>query len=317
MLATVLIIAGILFAASLLRGLLDAGTRPTGGTSGGGGGTGSQTTTTGTTYANEDYTPPPADLSPSSLPGPRTLSAAEQLVTDNPLYAQPVVTPTNCAMGPLDMVNSSRGAMQTHLNDLMGCLMRVYDEPVTQAGFEMPRPPVTVYDQPITTACGDFNEVNAAYCSGDQRIYYARPLLEALGSRASTTDYAAETILAHEFGHAVQARTAILISEKVLEQQAGTEAAAMDYSRRTEVQADCLAGLYVGSVAQSQGLGNAELARLSGLMYNLGDDVLSGQTGYSASHGTGDARRAWFERGVSTPRIGTCNAFTASADAVR
>ena len=52
MLATVLIIAGILFAASLLRGLLDAGTRPTGGTSGGGGGTGSQTTTTGTTYAN-------------------------------------------------------------------------------------------------------------------------------------------------------------------------------------------------------------------------------------------------------------------------
>ena len=91
----------------------------------------------------------------------------------------------------------------------------------------------------------------------------------------------------------------------------------MDYSRRTEVQADCLAGLYVGSVAQSQGLGEPQLAGLSDLMYNLGDDTLSGRAGYSAGHGTGDARRAWFERGVSTSGIGTCNAFTASADAVR
>lgn len=166
-------------------------------------------------------------------------------------------------------------------------------------------------------ACGDFNEINAAYCSGDQAIYYAQPLLDALGPGVSSTDHAAETILAHEFGHAIQARTAILISEKVLEQQAGSESGAMDLSRRTEVQADCLAGLYVGSVAQSQGIGASQIGGLSTLMYNLGDDVLTGRAGYSASHGTGEARRAWFQRGVSTADIATCNAFTASADAVR
>lgn len=315
-LSIVLIVSGLLLGASLLRGALDPSPQTSGGTTGSGG-TGSQTTTTGIAYANEDYTPPPADMNPPSLPGPRNLDAAHQLVAENPVYEGAVAAPTNCTMGPLDMANSSRAAMQTHLNELVECLMRVYEEPVTRAGFELPRPPVTVYDRPITTACGDFEQVNAAYCGGDQRIYYARPLLGALPGQASATHYAAETILAHEFGHAVQARTAILVSEGVLEQQARTDAASLDLSRRLEVQADCFAGLYVASVARSQNLGSARVAALGKLMYTLGDDVLSGQPGQSEGHGTGAARRAWFQRGVASTDVGTCNTFTADADAVR
>ena len=268
-------------------------------------------------YRNEDYTPPPASLNPPSLPGPRTLEAAGRLVQANPLYDQAIPTPTNCPMGPVDIDRASAPAKERHFNELMGCLMTVFAEPVEASGFVMPRPPVTVYTRPIRTACGDFSEVNAAYCSGDQRIYYADPLLRAFPPSVSGANYAAEMILAHEFGHAVQARTAILISEKYLEQEAPSERAALDLSRRTEVQADCLAGQYVRSVAQSQSLGPADLDALGGLAWNLGDDVLSGQPGHSGGHGSGRARQDWFDRGLSSDAIGSCNAFAAPADEVR
>lgn len=268
-------------------------------------------------YVNEDYAPPPADRNPPPVPGPRTMDAAGRLVRANPLYDQQIPTPTNCRMAPVDIQAASAAEKQEHFNELMGCLMTVFAEPVEASGFTLPRPPVVVYTRPIKTACGDFREVNAAYCTGDQRVYYANSLLRSFPANVANAQYAAEMILAHEFGHAVQGRTAILISEKYLEQDARSERAAQDLSRRTEVQADCLAGQYVRSVAQSQGLGAAQLDGLSRLAYNLGDDVLSGRPGYSGGHGTGSARQDWFNRGLGSDSIGVCNAFVASADEVR
>ncbi len=316
-----LTIAVILFAASILRGLV-SGVLSAGGTAGGTSG-GSSTSAPldpgapAAQYVNEDYSPPPADMNPPAIPGPRTLDAANSLTTANPVYGQSIPVPTNCSMASLDMSKASAAQMQTHFNELMGCLMTVYALPVSQAGFQMPRPPVIVYSSPIKTACGDFDDVNAAYCSGDQRVYYARPLLQAFPAAVAQADYAAEMILAHEFGHAIQARTAILISEKVLEDRASSEEAAMVLSRRTEVQADCLAGQYIRSAAQSQSLDAADLAALGRLAYNLGDDVLTGRAGYSGDHGTGEARQRWFERGLSSNSIGACNSFTAAASQVR
>jgi len=268
-------------------------------------------------YRNEDYTPPGIDRNPPPVPGPRNMDAAGRLVRGNPLYDEQVPTPTNCRMAAMDVRTASASEKQDHFNELMGCLMTVFAEPVEQAGFTMPRPPVVVYNRPIKTACGDFSEVNAAYCTGDQRVYYANSLLRAFPPQVAGAPYAAEMILAHEFGHAIQARTAILVSGKYLEQDARSERAAMDLSRRTEVQADCLAGQYVRSVAQSQGLGEGELGRLSDLAYNLGDDVLSGRPGWSGGHGTGNARQDWFDRGLGSDAIGACNAFVASEDEVR
>jgi len=305
----VLAIAAILFVASIVKGMLapDDPSRPPV----------SDPASPVQPYTNEGYTAPPPDLDPPGVPGPRSLEAARTLTTENPLYDETVPVPTNCAMGTIDMRTASPREMEGHFNELMGCLMAVFDDAVTDAGFELPRPPVTVYDSPIKTACGDFDEVNAAYCTGDQRIYYAAPLLDAFPPAVGQADYAAEMILAHEFGHAVQARTAILISGKVLEERASTEEAALDLSRRTEVQADCLSGQFVRSVAQSRQLGAAELENLSTFAFNLGDDVLTGRAGYSGGHGTGQARQAWFERGLGSDAIGVCNTFVATSAQVR
>lgn len=305
-----------MFVSSLVRGLLSPAGETTTTTTTAPSGGGSQTGQTGP-YVNESYTPPPADMNPPALPVPRDVSAATRLVQDNAFYAEKVPEPTRCDVAPIDGLTGTRSQLQSQITDLMGCLMTVWDNPVEASGYTLPRPPVVVYNSPVKTACGTFDEVNAAYCSGDQRIYYAQSLLKAFPSAVRQSPYAVEMIVAHEFGHALQARTAILASEVRLEQRASSQAASNELSRRTEVQADCLAGQFVRSVALSQDLDSADLAALSVFTYTLGDDVLSGKPGFSEGHGLGDSRRAWFEKGLASSEITTCNSFIADAAQVR
>ncbi len=267
-------------------------------------------------YVNEEYTPPPPDMNPPELPMPDTVGQAENYVTSNTVYNQSIPSPTACKMNSLDPNGASKAELETHLNQLMGCLMAVWEPPLKAAGWQLPRPPVTVYSSPVRTACGVMREVNAAYCAGDQRVYYAQPLLSAFPEEVRTTPYAAETIIAHEFGHAVQARSAILISEKALEQRASKNEGLV-MSRRTETQADCFGAQFVRSVAQSQNLDAARLAGLQRLTYNIGDDVLSGQPNINEGHGLGRSREAWFTRGLGSDQIAACNTFTAPASSVR
>lgn len=267
-------------------------------------------------YQNEGYVPPEVDKNPPAVPGPRDLTAAGILTKDNPLYLQDAPTPTNCAMHSASVVTMTAMQKSAHFNELTGCLMAVWANPVSDAGFTLPRPRVVVYTKGITTACGDFDKLNALYCSGDQRIYFADGFLDALGEAASTR-YAAEAILAHEFGHAVQARTGILISDKYKQMEAKSKATRQELSRRTEVQADCFAGVFVRSVAHSQKLSEADLDALRRFFHNIGDDVLSGKSDHTAGHGTGQAREAWFSSGMSDNQLKTCNSYAAPATKVR
>ena len=179
---------------------------------------------------------------------------------------------------------------------------------------------MTVYNGSVTTKCGRLDDINAVYCSADQQIYYAKQLWKIFPAQQQRDRFVVETILAHEFGHTIQARTGILISSMAWEQRAEEEdssSAANVYSRRLEVQADCLSGMFSQAVAQSSGLSSDELTNLRGVIYNLGDDVLTGQAGYDGDHGSGKARKAWFGTGQTGNSIAACNTYTASQKAVR
>ena len=98
-----------------------------------------------------------------------------------------------------------------HLTDeLTACLMRVWAPTLQEAGYEAVRPTVTVYSTPISTPCGDMPMENAAYCMVDQQIYYASDLTDIIPKDLSNVPHTADAVMAHEFGHAIQARTGIL-----------------------------------------------------------------------------------------------------------
>jgi uncharacterized protein len=259
---------------------------------------------------------PDPDYSPSELPAPDSYAQATKWMKSNAVYSQSVTVPTECALPKIDITKASTKALENHLNQTTACLWMVWNPPLTKAGFELPRPPVTVYTSTITTPCGTAETGNAFYCAADQHIYYAKDLYEILPKSVQKANFVAEMVMAHEFGHAIQARTGILISEKYWEKKS-SDAEGRVYSRRTEVQADCLSGMFLNSVAQPSNLSDSDRTLLKELAYDLGDDVLTGKANYDGDHGSGKSRQAWFNTGLTNTSIGSCNTYTVAASKVR
>lgn len=266
-------------------------------------------------YQNEQYSPPPADTAPDPIPIPAQSDFAD-VMQNNKFYAQTIPNPVRCEVPDINPRTSTAAQKETYLNELTACLMRVWDGTVQAAGWSLPRPTVTVYTSTIRTKCGDSPTRNAFYCSADQQLYFADDVLTILPASLRNHRLALDAILGHEFGHAIQGRTAILAAAHLQSDAVSTREASV-YSRRLEVQADCLNGMFIRSVTQSRKITAQEAQDVATIYYNIGDDILSGDSSIWGGHGLGATRRAWAEKGLGSDQVSTCNSFTAANSAVR
>lgn len=140
------------------------------------------------------------------------------------------------------------------------------------------------FDNRVRTACGraGAEEIPAFYCPGDAIVYTARWFQDAVVSEVG--DYAWVVVVAHEFGHHVEAELKIWHGEV--------------YSIQLELEADCLAGVYTQD-AESRGLiepGDIDAAMA--LMAVIGDP--DGVSVYDPSaHGTAEERAEAFLNGYN------------------
>lgn len=267
-------------------------------------------------YQNESYQPPPPELDPPDVPWPVETSEATRLIKENRLYTQSVPRPTRCDVPEFDIAKQPTQQSQLHLTALTACLMRVWNSPVTAAGYELIRPPVLVYSDKVVSKCGSAPGRNAFYCTADQRIYVATDVLTVMAPRLRANRFVIGYVLAHEFGHAVQHRTGILGGEMIWRRREGLDRpAGLEYSRRGETQADCLAGLFLNSVAQASGLRLDDRVVIVESAGAVGDD--SKDPDAVGDHGRASSRRLWMTRGLGTVTIGICNTFVAPAHEVK
>lgn len=266
-------------------------------------------------YQNDEYQVPPPESNPPPLPVPKTYAEAETILTDNKLYDQAAPIPVRCDATPIDVATADDAQLKAHFESLMECLVRVWQPPVEQAQYQIVRPTVTIYGSSITTQCGDA-EVNAFYCSADQQVYYSNQLADYVPI-VKSDKWAADVVMAHEFGHALQARTAILISSHALGQESGEKKTQLEFSRRLEVQADCFSGMFVRAVSVSLGIEQSDVQGIQSTFVAVGDDVVSGKPNVLGNHGLAKSRSFWGSTGLSTSAIGQCNTFVASASQVR
>ena len=278
-------------------------------------GTGTTSTSSDSPYQNDDYKVPPPDLSPPPLPVPDTYGQAEQVINDSPFYAQTAPAPVRCETEPIDVGSASDAQLKQHFDGAMACLVRVWEPPVTGAGLIIVRPSVTVYGSKMTTKCGT-SGVNAFYCAADQQVYYSNRLDDELPIVAQDR-WAADVVIAHEFGHALQARTGILISAKALGQNSNDEQTDLLYSRRLETQADCFSGMYIRSVSQSLGIDQSDLQGIENTYKAVGDDQVTGDPSILGNHGLARSRVFWGDTGLGNGSVGACNTFTVPASQVR
>jgi len=169
-------------------------------------------------------------------------------------------------------------------------LIRAYDEKVRDVKASIPAAPGQ------KTACGPVGkgELTAFYCTDSRSIHITERTLRAVGDRFGAEGIA--TLVAHEYAHArlhaVQGFTRNIIWSSVID----------------EVQADCVAGVYMKAASPIE-LSSQMLQNSAEFVESIGDYLVLERDW----HGTPQMRRTAFLHGYKDGQLSSCAASESPA----
>jgi predicted metalloprotease len=177
-------------------------------------------------------------------------------------------------------------------------------------------PTLVLFTDSVSSACGIASAaVGPFYCPGDGQIYIDLGFFADLKHRfGAPGDFAQAYVIAHEVAHHVQNLLGISRSVQNLRRQMN-EKDANQLSVRTELQADCLSGVWAHHAERTKDiLEQGDLEEAMNAATAIGDDRLQQQSrGYvipdSFTHGTSEQRMRWFRAGFDTGEINACDTF--------
>jgi predicted metalloprotease len=178
-------------------------------------------------------------------------------------------------------------------------------------------PTLVLFSGAVESACGFAQAaVGPFYCPLDEKVYidlsFYRDLRDSFGAPG---DFAQAYVIAHEIGHHVQNQIGIMEQVQVAQQQASTQADVNRLSVMLELQADCLSGVWAYNADRARDiLEQGDIEEGLNAASSIGDDRLQmefqGQvTPDSFTHGSSIQRVSWFERGLESGDINSCNTF--------
>jgi predicted metalloprotease len=193
----------------------------------------------------------------------------------------------------------------------------VWRQVFSAAGRRYEEPRLVMFSGITRSACGTAQSaMGPFYCPIDRRVYLDTSFFRDLRDRfRAPGDFAAAYVIAHEIGHHVQNLTGIL-PQVQQRRQAVSPAESNALSVRTELQADCLAGVWAHHAdSKLKTLEPGDIEKALAAASAIGDDRMQRQSQgmvvpESFTHGSSRQRMNWFMRGVKSGSMQQCDTFS-------
>jgi uncharacterized protein len=181
---------------------------------------------------------------------------------------------------------------------------------------DYPEPTLVLFTDAVQSGCGVADSaVGPFYCPVDERIYIDLSFYQDLKERyGAPGDFAQAYVIAHEVGHHVQNRLGIM-DEVQSAQEQSSQSEANRLSVMLELQADCLAGVWAYNAEETRDvLERGDVQEGLNAASAIGDDRLQMQSQGrvvpdSFTHGSSAQRVSWFNIGLESGDIDSCDTF--------
>ncbi len=184
------------------------------------------------------------------------------------------------------------------------------------SGQRYQAPVLVLYENQVQSACGVGSAASGPfYCPGDYKIYIDLSFMQELRRMGAPGDFAFAYVIAHEVGHHVQNLVGIARDVRQQQARASSKTQSNGLQVKMELQADCFAGVWINHTEKRNAILEAgDIQEGMEAAAAVGDDRIMRSAGRAPrrenfTHGSSQERMQWFQRGMQSGDIQSCQTF--------
>ncbi len=255
-------------------------------------------------HGTRDYARPPEPDGDAQRP------VGKGALTANPLYETDRLASLPCPTPDLDVDDTD--SVAHFLNVLTDCLDGAWSTQFREAGIPYEPPRRVFWTDPGSSPCRDYpSQAGAFYCRADKSVYVGTSdIIEKWNGAENGIVYA--SLLAHEYGHHVQGESGLLEHYHQQRRLEETVEARNRWTRKGELQANCFAGAFLGSVALTYPVTDEDRETVLEDASSTADR--EDEPEEERTHGSAENGAYWLEQGLDEQSPGACNTWNLPDD---